>query len=349
VRPDLQGRRRSRTSFSHRRSTPLSLEEALARIPSARKCGAQWMALCPAHEDHSPSLSLDQSEDGRLLLHCHAGCTFDAILRQLGSGVERLHDSVPASRFERRPPQPSVRSNTDSSELAAIVWGAALRRARDDAHAREDGDVYEYLGRRGLMESFEDGAFGVLGADMRLPAAVASWPHRGYRLVVPLYGPDGQLTAVQARSITNSSPKTLFHPGAKVSGSLFANRAGLELMRGSWHGAARVVMAEGLTDFLALSVLSEMPVFGAAGTSFVAPGIGPWVRSMELILALDNDAAGNSILKPASNRAFECGAERVGSVRWPSGCKDACDALVRVGRVRLDRLLGHEAEEVRRG
>lgn len=38
---------------------------------------------CPAHEDRSPSLSWRLAQDGRALLHCHAGCTFAEILQAL--------------------------------------------------------------------------------------------------------------------------------------------------------------------------------------------------------------------------------------------------------------------------
>jgi hypothetical protein len=36
---------------------------------------------CPAHEDRSPSLSWKIADNGRVLLKCHAGCTFDEIRR----------------------------------------------------------------------------------------------------------------------------------------------------------------------------------------------------------------------------------------------------------------------------
>jgi hypothetical protein len=42
------------------------------------------MARCPAHDDRIPSLSVSQGDDGRILLHCHAGCPTDVILERLG-------------------------------------------------------------------------------------------------------------------------------------------------------------------------------------------------------------------------------------------------------------------------
>jgi putative DNA primase/helicase len=39
-----------------------------------RKSGSGFVAKCPAHDDHEPSLSLSDGHDGRLLVHCHAGC-----------------------------------------------------------------------------------------------------------------------------------------------------------------------------------------------------------------------------------------------------------------------------------
>lgn len=42
----------------------------------------QWMALCPAHADKSPSLSITAKQDA-ILLYCFAGCKTDAILGAL--------------------------------------------------------------------------------------------------------------------------------------------------------------------------------------------------------------------------------------------------------------------------
>ena len=54
-----------------------------------RKLGGRWnvqqangMCRCPAHDDHTPSLSVSE-RDGRVLVYCHAGCPQDDVLDAL--------------------------------------------------------------------------------------------------------------------------------------------------------------------------------------------------------------------------------------------------------------------------
>jgi energy-coupling factor transporter ATP-binding protein EcfA2/uncharacterized protein (DUF983 family) len=49
----------------------------------------QWRALCPAHDDQRPSLTFTE-RDGRILLHCFAGCSVDAICNALGISLKNL-------------------------------------------------------------------------------------------------------------------------------------------------------------------------------------------------------------------------------------------------------------------
>jgi len=53
-------------------------------FPDATVQGAGFRARCPAHDDRSPSLSIDVGDDERILLYCHAGCTYNAILFAAG-------------------------------------------------------------------------------------------------------------------------------------------------------------------------------------------------------------------------------------------------------------------------
>lgn len=43
-----------------------------------------WLACCPAHDDRSPSLTIRETQDGRILLHCFAGCSPDSVLGAIG-------------------------------------------------------------------------------------------------------------------------------------------------------------------------------------------------------------------------------------------------------------------------
>ena len=47
---------------------------SIASDLGGRKPGSGWTARCPAHDDHMPSLSITDADDGKALARCHAGC-----------------------------------------------------------------------------------------------------------------------------------------------------------------------------------------------------------------------------------------------------------------------------------
>lgn len=74
-------------------------------INNVKMHGGSCMGLCPAHNDHDPSLSIGLSTDGnRILLHCFAGCTTEAILSAAGLQKSDLYigpkDERPAKQHE---------------------------------------------------------------------------------------------------------------------------------------------------------------------------------------------------------------------------------------------------------
>lgn len=57
----------------------------LSKLDKVKPNGkGRWMACCPAHDDRSPSLSIEEAADGKVLLHCFVGCTTDDVLRASG-------------------------------------------------------------------------------------------------------------------------------------------------------------------------------------------------------------------------------------------------------------------------
>jgi len=66
------------------------LELLLSRLQGVKKHGERHVARCPAHDDKSPSLSLSRGNDGRVLVHCYAGCETRDVLAAVGLELKDL-------------------------------------------------------------------------------------------------------------------------------------------------------------------------------------------------------------------------------------------------------------------
>lgn len=63
----------------------MTSEKLLSRLEFVKQTGDQkWIARCPAHDDKSPSLSVAETGDGRVLVNCHAGCGALDVLSSVG-------------------------------------------------------------------------------------------------------------------------------------------------------------------------------------------------------------------------------------------------------------------------
>ncbi len=72
----------------HNHVEPLSVLRS--RLKGVKQHGDRFMAVCPAHQDKSPSLSLSQAEDGRALVYCFAGCKTRDVLGAVGMEMRDL-------------------------------------------------------------------------------------------------------------------------------------------------------------------------------------------------------------------------------------------------------------------
>jgi hypothetical protein len=64
-------------------------DELMLRLNGVRRSGSDTLSLCPAHDDATPSLSIAE-RDGRILLHCFAGCDIGSITEALGIEMKDL-------------------------------------------------------------------------------------------------------------------------------------------------------------------------------------------------------------------------------------------------------------------
>lgn len=64
----------------------MNIQEFITHFKAVKQMGEnQYMALCPAHNDKKPSLSVGLSENkNQILLHCYAGCSAEDILNAVG-------------------------------------------------------------------------------------------------------------------------------------------------------------------------------------------------------------------------------------------------------------------------
>ncbi len=99
------------------------MELILSKIPNAKPNGNGWLACCPAHEDRSPSLSINQGDDGRVLLKCFAGCSHDAIVGALGLESKDLF--VPRDSRNGKPHTNGKATSKSSSERKGIRFETA--------------------------------------------------------------------------------------------------------------------------------------------------------------------------------------------------------------------------------
>jgi AAA domain len=72
-------------------------EVVLPKLHGIRKIADGYSALCPAHEDSTPSLSVKAGRDQPVVMFCHAGCDQESILTELGLRWE----DISAPREER--------------------------------------------------------------------------------------------------------------------------------------------------------------------------------------------------------------------------------------------------------
>jgi P4 family phage/plasmid primase-like protien len=66
-----------------------------------KRNGKGWLALCPSHDDHRPSLSVKDGDNGCVLLHCFAGCSLEQVCAALGLDPHSLRTN--GARSYRQP------------------------------------------------------------------------------------------------------------------------------------------------------------------------------------------------------------------------------------------------------
>jgi hypothetical protein len=133
----------------------MTFADLLSRFDAVRSTGSGHSARCPVHDDRVSSLSISQGDDGRALIHCHAGCALDDICLTLGITLSDLFDDDPTPA-----PVPTPVLTSGSNTEAAIydyhdLNGTLLHQVVKSAskqfrqrHPTPEGWVWKASGRR---------------------------------------------------------------------------------------------------------------------------------------------------------------------------------------------------------
>lgn len=158
------------------------------------KAGSGYTCNCPAHDDKNPSLSVDIGDDGRVLLHCHAGCTAESVVTAIGLTMKDLYTesagtrprsgNVPSDGYQpKKPlnPRPKPKSY-DTAEAAIEACDAKLgcKYTKRWPYHSAAGDIVGYA----VRWDFDD------GHKTYRPIVLidGNWHRAGMPAPTPLYG-----------------------------------------------------------------------------------------------------------------------------------------------------------------
>lgn len=131
----------------------MSADLLLSRLDKVKPTGqGRWVARCPAHDDKGPSLAVRELDDGRVLVHCFAGCDVLSIVGAVSLDISDLFPPRPMERArpERRPfPAADVLRCVAYDALTIAVAGAGM--VRGESHTAADQS--RLVGAAGRIEA----------------------------------------------------------------------------------------------------------------------------------------------------------------------------------------------------
>ncbi len=125
----------------------MSIDTLISRLDGVKQTGnGRYLASCPAHDDRSPSLAIKDGDDGRVLVHCFAGCETEDVLSAIALTFadvmpERIgQDHAYKPVRNRISPRDALETLDHESLVVAIIGADFLE------HKEIDGETWNRLG-----------------------------------------------------------------------------------------------------------------------------------------------------------------------------------------------------------
>lgn len=258
--------------------------EAATHALGGKWRGQRGIAMCPAHDNRrTPALSLADGDDGKLLVHCFAGCDAADVLRELNQRGLGDADTYLA-------PAPKLSSHKfDRREFALSLWRAAHQVA---------GTLAErYLRNRGIKPPFPQ--------SLRFHPSLMHTPSQTrHPAMIGLVttGEGNYPTGIHRTFLAPNAGKASVTPCKMMLGD-----CGGGAVRIADEGDGPVVICEGIETALSLrdALAPEDPtpqIWAALSTSGIA-GIRLPARPKAIVIAPDGDAPGTRAAERLAGRA----------------------------------------------
>jgi hypothetical protein len=247
-------------------------ENVLGRLNVVSRNVEKAMCICPAHDDRSnPSLSV-KAENGKLLLHCFAGCRSEDIISEIGLKMNDLF--VEGGGGSSIPSNTSARLHAQAETPHA---NAQNGRAEGDARPEHGCTLKEYGEEKKLPEDFLRG-LGLRDVTYLEKPAVR----------IPYPDEEGQEVAVRFRVSLDGTEKFRWRSGDKPS--LY----GLRLLNEA-RAAGFIVLVEGESDCHTLWY-HEIPALGIPGVNNWRDGWATYLDGIEKVyVVIEPDHGGETL------------------------------------------------------
>ncbi len=108
----------------------------------------KWMACCPSHDDKSPSMRITELNDGRVLIHCFAGCTPLDMMAAIGLNISDLFPDDHSQHF--RPIGPRRLKTPSEDEFLIEICKSARAQGRRLTTEEKRAEREAFLRIRGV-------------------------------------------------------------------------------------------------------------------------------------------------------------------------------------------------------
>ncbi len=314
----------------------LNVAEIMGRYVTLRRTGSKYVALCPFHNEKTPSMSVDVDKGLWYCFGCHEGGNiYQFVMRMEGlrfsEAVQKLAEEV---GITVETSEAALQENSERQRALALLERAAdfYQKTLLQSPAGQAGRAYmvERGISRDIAVKFRLGWAPDGGAALMKALSISGYKAEEAekcglltrtsfgvgdlmrnRLVFPICNSQGKVLAFGGRCLGDGKPKYLNTPETPWY-SKRHNLYGLSLARGSISQQDVSVLVEGYFDVISMHQVGITTAVASLGTALTAEQAALLRRySPNAILMYDSDTAGekatlrgNDVLEEAGMRAL---------------------------------------------